>query len=975
MGLFASIWGAQAQNTLAGQKLGGFTPNPEITLAILGTTHAPGSTVEAIVTITGPSVGTYQVTFTNQDTEEEMAAPLELTIGGEPEANSGSAQIVLPDAPGQVTIVASFALNEDDEPVTDSETLTLAVAGTTPGGGTTPPGDGGTDTPPGDGDTTPGGGGTTTPPDGDDDGDTPPAPLPISLTATAISPSKVNLSWSGAATKLYRSTQANFTPGTNTLIAENEASVTTHTDTGLTPQTTYHYILVPNGNPALTQGSASATTPALTAITLTATAEDATTIELSWSGAAGTLYRSTQEGFAIGAETHIARGDAETDATQTSYTDTELTPETTYYYALVPSGNANLTEGRANATTPDLERSAEASFKLLKSNGAEAGDTIGGTVTVVLELELENAEAGSESALVRVQETGSENEVTHDEDEDHIDFSLDLTSEAGWQQWLDPDGEGPQVASWQTATSKPVGTGKWRWNQTWNTAGAALSSGQAGTPQYSQLLNHNGEHTILLAQVDGGAGGTLDFGDESADVEDKNVEVGNLVITNISTNVNEDYFIFNTYSENTEHHQPEIKFTIQDDGDAHQYRWKIYMRPTWMPYDPEWSFPNYPYAYLGATNPTVGEISVNWNGGRHNNNLDEWDQADPDTYTFDIYVEEFVTATDGSTQVIDSAQFRAPYKLKMVDHYVQVNDNIEEDRRMEVGFRIEDSNNQDATSAEVDVLDDRFNLVDNTSLPVQVSVDHGPITAHQFTDSEDGDGWRGIFRAEDASARQNRDHQNRRMLAMNQLLRGRVILWVDSNTVVANTVIDDDYIRQAFQPSNGANGFAKTHFGIRVWVLNRKLNTAHDPFPALIKEATKWQAYRAAVTYESTSGISTQFPGYTEMSRNGTLSKPRRSRFSSDAVEAKVDSNNLRQAVSNVVLHELGHALGIDKTSGDHATKDSPFCVMYGTFSSEFETSLGHGGNPQHFGGRPRTSHAKEHVNAMRKFVGKPPLP
>ena len=72
LSLFASFGGAQARGTLAGQELGGFTPNPEITLAIQGTTHPPGSTVEAIVTINGPTVGTFTVTLTNQDTEEEM---------------------------------------------------------------------------------------------------------------------------------------------------------------------------------------------------------------------------------------------------------------------------------------------------------------------------------------------------------------------------------------------------------------------------------------------------------------------------------------------------------------------------------------------------------------------------------------------------------------------------------------------------------------------------------------------------------------------------------------------------------------------------------------------------------------------------------------------------------------------------------------------------------------------------------------
>ena len=92
--------------------------------------------------------------------------------------------------------------------------------------------------------------------------------------------------------------------------------------------------------------------PAPQAIALTATAQDATTIQLSWSGAAGTLYSSTEQDFTANANTRIARGEAENDAAVTSYTHSNLTPSTTYYYILVPNGNPNLTQGNASATTP-----------------------------------------------------------------------------------------------------------------------------------------------------------------------------------------------------------------------------------------------------------------------------------------------------------------------------------------------------------------------------------------------------------------------------------------------------------------------------------------------------------------------------------------------------------------------------------------------------------------------------------------------
>ena len=92
--------------------------------------------------------------------------------------------------------------------------------------------------------------------------------------------------------------------------------------------------------------------PAPQAITLTANAQDATTIQLSWSGAAGTLYASTEQTFSADATTRIPRGEAENNAAITSYTHQGLTPDTTYYYVLVPNGNPNLTQNSASATTP-----------------------------------------------------------------------------------------------------------------------------------------------------------------------------------------------------------------------------------------------------------------------------------------------------------------------------------------------------------------------------------------------------------------------------------------------------------------------------------------------------------------------------------------------------------------------------------------------------------------------------------------------
>lgn len=97
-------------------------------------------------------------------------------------------------------------------------------------------------------------------------GGTPPAP-PTSLTASAISSSKINLGWfpSNDATSyaVYRSTTTPFTPSSSNQIANtNESSF--YADSGLTPSTTYYYQLKAANSSGLSVASnqASASTQA-----------------------------------------------------------------------------------------------------------------------------------------------------------------------------------------------------------------------------------------------------------------------------------------------------------------------------------------------------------------------------------------------------------------------------------------------------------------------------------------------------------------------------------------------------------------------------------------------------------------------------------------------------------------------------------------------------------------------------------------
>ena len=104
----------------------------------------------------------------------------------------------------------------------------------------------------------------------------PPAPQPPSnLAASAISSSQINLSWTASSTpgvtySVFRSTTSGFTPSTSNRIAIG-LTTTTISDTGLTPSTTYFYLVEavnPGGVSSTPANQASAKTPAASATTI-----------------------------------------------------------------------------------------------------------------------------------------------------------------------------------------------------------------------------------------------------------------------------------------------------------------------------------------------------------------------------------------------------------------------------------------------------------------------------------------------------------------------------------------------------------------------------------------------------------------------------------------------------------------------------------------------------------------------------------
>jgi parallel beta-helix repeat protein len=206
---------------------------------------------------------------------------------------------------------------------------------------------------------------------------TPPAPLddeppttPGTLSATAVSSTRVDLSW-GASTdnvgvtgyEIYR----------NGSLLTSVGTVTTYSDTTVSPSATYSYQVRARdaaGNRSGFSNTATATTPAppdtqapTTPGTLSATAVSSTRVDLSWGASSDNvgvtnydIYRNSSLLTSVGAVT--------------SFSDTTASPSTTYSYqvrARDAAGNPSGLSNTATATTP-------AASTALFSDGFETGN-------------------------------------------------------------------------------------------------------------------------------------------------------------------------------------------------------------------------------------------------------------------------------------------------------------------------------------------------------------------------------------------------------------------------------------------------------------------------------------------------------------------------------------------------------------------------------------------------------------------------
>ena len=196
-------------------------------------------------------------------------------------------------------------------------------------------------------------GSTTPPPSGDS---TAPS-VPAGLTATAVSSSQINLSWTASTDNVGVTGYNVYRNGTQ--IAS--VAATSYSDTGLTASTAYSYSMQATdaaGNVSLQSGGVSATTQSVTTppttdttipttpTNLFATAVSSSQVSLTWTASTDNVgvtgYRIYRAGTLL------------TTVTTTSYSNTGLSPSTTYSYtvqAIDAANNASAQSASASATT------------------------------------------------------------------------------------------------------------------------------------------------------------------------------------------------------------------------------------------------------------------------------------------------------------------------------------------------------------------------------------------------------------------------------------------------------------------------------------------------------------------------------------------------------------------------------------------------------------------------------------------------
>lgn len=205
--------------------------------------------------------------------------------------------------------------------------------------------------------------------------DVTPPTAPTGLTATAASPTTINLSWTASTDNIGVTSYKVFRDAAPSPIASVVG--TTFSDTGLAPSTAHSYTVMASdavGNLSPASNTATATTPADTVApsaptNLTATAPNSTTVNLSWTASTDNVGVVSYSVFRDGGATSIAI------VSGTSFSDAGLGVGSTHSYNVKASDAASNQSAASNTvviTTPGADVIAPSVPTSVTATGASA---------------------------------------------------------------------------------------------------------------------------------------------------------------------------------------------------------------------------------------------------------------------------------------------------------------------------------------------------------------------------------------------------------------------------------------------------------------------------------------------------------------------------------------------------------------------------------------------------------------------------
>ena len=173
--------------------------------------------------------------------------------------------------------------------------------------------------------------------------------IPASLSATAASPTQINLSWTAASGAASYNVKRSATSGGPYTTVSTGVTATTYNNTGLNAQTTYYYVVsaVNTGGESANSAQAGATTLAVPPIPagLTATPGNAQVL-LSWTASSGAASYNVKRATTSGGPYSTVAA----DVTNTNYTNTGLTNGVTYFYVVSAKNTAGESVNSAQAS-------------------------------------------------------------------------------------------------------------------------------------------------------------------------------------------------------------------------------------------------------------------------------------------------------------------------------------------------------------------------------------------------------------------------------------------------------------------------------------------------------------------------------------------------------------------------------------------------------------------------------------------------